>query len=624
QLGCSHAGFGGHGGGPGACGGRGGPGAMRLKTRHRVALVCLGACGSFSVFSWRRGERRGARGEELSRAAAEKHSRKEPIFARRGMITDRHGEILAASVPVRRVVLDATQVNAPERLAEVAAPFLGMEPGAILAEIATGTPYKILSRSMPEERAIELRRALADQRLRGLRLVEDSQRVYPNGTLLCHVLGYLGPRDPSRPEIEGLEGVESACEKELRGADGFRLIEKDRTGREIVVYRGVEEGPRHGNTVELTIDMGLQAIVEEELDASCQELNPEMAVVILADPKTGEILALANRPNYDPGSTGSAAPETKKNRAIMDVVEPGSTFKIVVASAALAEGVVNEKTIIHCENGRFHYGGHVLRDVHGYGAMGVFDILVKSSNIGSAKMGLMLGPEKFYSYVRLFGFGERTGIELPGEVRGILKPVSQWDRLTITRMPMGHALSTTPLQITMAMAAIANGGTLLRPRVVRAIHGPDGREIERSQPEVVRQVVRPEVARFVGEALKAVTRPGGTAKLAAVPGFEVAGKTGTAQKVNPAGGYYRDKYVVSFAGYMPADDPAFVGLVMIDSAKVAPGLNYGGLVAAPIFARIAEKAARYMNLVPVQRAEAVLPLALGGARSEGRPPEAIP
>lgn len=593
---------------------------MKLRTRHRALMVCLGICAVFSFYSWRLIDLQVVRHQEFTREAALKHCRREPIAARRGAITDRHGEILAASIPVRKAVLDASQVNAPARLAQIAAPFLDMEPAAIEAEIATGTRYKVLHRALPEEKAIALRRALVEGGVRGLRLLEDSERIYPNGSLLCHVLGYLGLPDPNREDVAGLEGVERAMDAELRGRDGFRLIERDRTGREIVLYRGAEEGPQHGRTIELTIDLGLQAIVEEELDAACQELKPEMATVILAEPRTGEILALANRPAYNPGAPGAAPPEARKNRAIMDIVEPGSTFKIVVAAAALAERVADETTRVHCEHGRFHYGGRVLRDVHGYGLMGVFDILVKSSNIGSAKLGLMLGPEKFYSYVRLFGFGDRTGIELPGEVRGAVAPPRAWDKLTLTRMPMGHAVAVTPLQLTMAMAAIANGGTLYRPRVVRAIREPDGNVVWRSQPEVVRQVVSPEVARFVGSALAAVTKPGGTAKLAAVPGFDVAGKTGTAQKVSPTGGYLPGRYIVSFVGYMPVEDPAFVALVMIDDAKVARGVNYGGLVAAPIFARIGERAARYLNLVPVQRAEAALPLAMSAAA--GLPPEA--
>lgn len=582
---------------------------MRLKTRHRAAIACACAGVLFTGFSARLVYLHVAKHAEYTAIAAGKNSLRETISARRGLITDRGGEILAANIPVRKVVLDATHVKNPEALAELASPYLGIDAGTLESEMRSGTRYKVLTRTLPEEKANELRRAMVERSFRGLYFREDTTRLYPNGPMLAHVLGFLSRKDPNMETAIGIEGVERSMESELRGEDGFRHIERDRTGREIVVYRGAEQSPRNGNTVELTIDMGLQAIVEAELDATFAELRPTTATVVMADPKTGEILAMANRPTFDPNDLGGSTDETKINHTIMGVLEPGSTFKIVVAAAALNEKVVNDKTRIFCENGRFFYGGRTLRDVHGYGQMGVFDILVKSSNIGSAKMGLMLGEDKYYEYVRSFGFGVRTEIKLPGEVAGLLPPPQRWDKLTITRMPMGHSIAVTPLQLTMAMGVIANGGKLMRPQIVRAVRDSSGNVLQSIQPEVVREVIPESTAQFVSSALAAVTKQGGTARLADVPGFSVAGKTGTAQKVDPKGGYAAGKYVVSFIGYLPAEDPAFVCLVMIDDAKVGGGMNYGGVLAAPVFARIAEKAARYMNLVPTLKAEAVLPVA---------------
>jgi cell division protein FtsI/penicillin-binding protein 2 len=315
---------------------------------------------------------------------------------------------------------------------------------------------------------------------------------------------------------------------------------------------------------------------------------------------------MASRPNFDPNKPGTTDPGHMKNRAILDMVEPGSTFKIVVAAGALNEGVVDEKTTIFCENGRFAYGGRTLRDHNGYGHLNVHDIMVKSSNIGCAKMALMMGGDKFHEYVRRFGFGERLGIELPGEIPGLVHPPSRWDKLTITRMPMGHSIAVTPLQIAMGMSVIANGGKLMAPRIVKAIESPDG-HVENLPPELIREVVPEKTARFVGDSLTAVTEPGGTATYARVNGYKVAGKTGTAQKVSEKGGYAPGKYVVSFVGYMPAESPRFVCLVMVDDAKVASGLNYGGLVAAPIFSRIAERAALHLDLVPTEPAIALQP-----------------
>lgn len=579
--------------------------------------MCAAVGLVFTGFSLRLIHLQVSKHEEYSKIAAAKHSIRQPIFARRGLIEDRNGEILAVNVPVRRVVLDGSHVNNAVELARMAAPYLEMDADDLAKQFVTEKRFVLISREMSEEKSLELRKKLVAKSLKGLSFPEATTRLYPNGEMLSHVIGFLGRKDPADDNLLGVEGIERSFEEQLRGEDGFRHIERDRTGREIVVYRGQEQSPRNGATVELTIDMGLQAIVEAELDAAYADLQPATAVAVLANPWTGEILAMASRPNFDPNNLKNTKPEMMKNRVIMDVVEPGSTFKIVVSAAALTERVVNHKTQIFCENGRFIYAGRILRDHRSHGQLSVHDILVKSSNIGCAKMALMLGEDKFYEYVRGFGFGEKSGIELPGESSGILQPPHRWDKLTISRIPMGHSIAVTPLQMTMAMGAIANGGKLMKPQIVRSVRDVDGNEIHKTRPEVVRQVVPVDTAKFVSAALAAVTGAGGTAKLAAVPGFATAGKTGTAQKVDPHGGYTPGKYVVSFLGYLPAENPAFVCFVMIDDAKLSSGLNYGGLVAAPIFAKIGEKAARYLNLIPSLKAESALPLAFHqGGNSE--------
>jgi cell division protein FtsI/penicillin-binding protein 2 len=583
---------------------------MTRRTTIRAAVACAGAGIIFTAFSIRLINLQVVKHDEYTELAARKHSIRQVITARRGGITDRHGEILAANIPVRKVVVDGSHVNDPAKLAEVASPYLAFIPEELEKALRTDSKYKVLFRGLEEEKAIALRREMVEKSLRGLYFYEETERIYPNGEMLAHVLGFLRQaEDPDDAPI-GAEGIERSMERHLRGLDGFRHIERDRTGREIVVYRGAEQGPRNGLTVELTIDMGLQAILEDELESAFEELEPNSAVGVMVDPRTGEVLAMASRPSFDPNNLGDSPMASRLNQALMAVLEPGSTFKIVVASAALTEGVVDGRTQIFCENGRFFYAGRTLRDVHGHGQMGVRDILVKSSNIGSAKMALMLGEDRFYEYVRRFGFGERTGIELPGEVRGILSPPSRWDKLTITRMPMGHSIAVTPLQMAMAMSAIANGGNLMRPQILRTVREPGGNALFSARPEVVRRVIPEQTAQFVGEALCGVTAPGGTARLAGVSGFQVAGKTGTAQKVDPNGGYAPGKYVVSFLGYMPAEDPAFVCLILIDDATKVHGANYGGVLAAPVFARVGERAARYLNLVPSMRAEAVLPLVM--------------
>src|SRR5947207_3062467 len=298
-----------------------------------------------------------------------------------------------------------------------------------------------------------------------------------------------------------------------------------------------------------------------------------------------------------------------KNRAIIDMMEPGSTFKIVAAAAALNERKLRPDSSIFCENGLWNFGGAALHDHRAFSYLSVRDILIKSSNIGAAKLALTVGEQKFYEYIRRFGFGERTGIELPGEIGGLLRSPQSWSKISITRLPMGHEIGVTPLQMTIAMSVIANGGKLVMPRIVKSITSADGKTVSTLSPVVVRQVISPQTARQIGDALRGVVSDRGTAAAAAVPGFVIAGKTGTAQKVDPKGGYENGKYVVSFAGYLPADHPEVVGLGVVDDAHQAPPeLNYGGLVAGPIFARIAEKAARYLDLQPEEEIRRALPV----------------
>lgn len=585
---------------------------MRLTARTRTGIACGVLALIFTIFSARLVYLQVEKHDEYAALAAQKHTMRQVIHARRGLIFDRNGELLASNLPVRTVVADGSHIKDTDALAALAAPFLEMPAEELAEKLKTDRKYVVLRRGVPDDKAQALGVAMQKAEMRGIYFEQDAIRIYPNGQILGHVLGFLDH------DNNGVQGVELTMESQLRGRDGYRFIERDRTGREIMLYRGQEEGAENGLNVRLTIDMGLQAIVEDELETAFRDLKPDTAVAVMVDPKTGEVLAMASRPCFDPNSPGTALAEQMKNRAIIDMVEPGSTFKIVVASGALNEGKVNEKTSIFCENGQFAYGGRILRDHHGYGSMSVHDILVKSSNIGSAKMALMMGDDKFYEYVRRFGFGERSGIELPGEIPGLVHPPHRWDKLTITRMPMGHALAVTPLQITMGMSVIANGGHLMAPQIISSVEDADGNVVLSKPPRMQRDVVPEKTARFVSDALVEVVGDRGTAQLAKVSGYTVAGKTGTAQKVSPKGGYAEGQYVVSFVGYLPAEDPRFVCLVMIDNAKMTSSLNYGGTVAAPIFSRIGEKAARYLNLTPAQRAEPVgaTPLALGDTSEE--------
>lgn len=558
------------------------------NTGTRIGVVCGLLVTIFTLFAWRLIDLQVSQHDKFAALAAEKHSIRITIPARRGKILDRNGEELAINIPVRTVTADGTHISNPGALATLAAPFLEMPVEELRERLTTQRQYVVVRREVSEEKAQDLMRAMEKAGLHGLYLEEGSIRSYPNSEMLCHVLGFV---DHSG---HGVDGVEKTYDAQLSGHDGFRWIEHDRKGREIVVYRGQEQPAEDGADLRLSVDMGLQAIVEKEVEEAYKQYHPESASAILADPNTGEILAMACRPNFDPNHFGEAKPEQMRNRGITDMYEPGSTFKIVIASAALNEKIVDENSRIYCENGHFAYCGKVIKDHHGSGDLTVSEILMKSSNIGSAKMALRMNDQTYYDYVRRYGFGEKTGIPLQGEISGMVNPPHRWDKLTKTRMAFGQSVAVTPIQVVMAMSTIANGGKLMKPRLV--LSEGEGSSLENVAP--VREVVSKKSADFVATALQRVVSNQGTAPLAHIEGYTVAGKTGTAQKIGSHGGYQEGRYIVSFAGFFPADAPRLTGLVILNDARVSSEQNYGGIIAAPIFSSIGSQAARYLDIPP--------------------------
>ena len=576
---------------------------MNPNSRRRSALVCTAFIVLFSVFSFRLIYLQVIKHDEYAELAAEKHGYKQIIYAERGTIFDVNNDVLAHNVPLETVVADATRLNNPQAVVSLLSDELDIPTDALVEKLSSERRYIVIKRGLSESLAGALREKLRANDLRGIYFQHDASRIYPNGSMLCHVIGFTDF------EHHGIQGVEASMDEYLRGQDGYRYVERDRAGQEIVPYRGQERAPRDGYQIHLSIDLALQNIVENEIDAAMKEYSPQKATIILMRPQTGEILAMANRPNFDLNLRSEAKPEEMKNRAIIDMMEPGSTFKIVAAATALNEHKFAPDSTLFCENGLWNYGGADLHDHRAFGYLSVRDILIKSSNIGAAKLALGVGEEKFYEYIRRFGFGERTGIELPGEINGVIRPPRLWSKISITRIPMGHEIGVTPLQMTVAMATIANRGKLIMPRIVKSVTAADGKLVSSLSPVVLRQVISPETAAQIGDALRGVVSDRGTAAAAAVPGFTIAGKTGTAQKVALNGGYEKGKYVVSFVGYLPADHPEFVGLVVLDDAHTSkPELNYGGLVAGPIFSRVAEKAARYLDLEPHEEIRKAIPL----------------
>ena len=597
---------------------------MSATVHQRGLAACCALAACFTALSCRLVHLQVTKHKHYEAKAAKQNVHTEPVYARRGDILDVHGIPLAQNEPVKTVVADASLVKDSGALADLLATPLRLSAASLREKLARTVPaknggdplpcrYIVLKKDVPELKAAEIGQLLAGAKKSGIvhaaeaiRFEQDFVRVYPNGNLLCHVLGYVND------EGAGIDGIEASMNNRLEGHNGLRYVERDRTGRELVLYRGQDSAPEDGGTVRLTIDMSLQQIVETELDLAFKALRPKKATVVMMNPKTGDIMAMANRPNFNPNPRKPADEERgkkpvkyvdvpmafRRNIAITDQVEPGSTFKIVTTAAALSERLVGPDTDIFCENG--YWSWCRLHDHHAYPSLTVENVLIKSSNIGIAKLGIQLGDQRFYQYARKFGFGDTTSVNLPGEIRGSVPPPDRWDKISLTRMPMGQSVAATPLQITNAMCAIANGGTLMVPQIIRDVV-VNGAASE-YKPQEKWRVVSKKATEQVRDALVQVVSPKGTARHAAVTGFKVAGKTGTAQKPDENGRMAHEKYVVSFVGYMPAEDPAFVLLVLFDEAQIKHDENVGGLVAAPVFSRIAEKAARYLSLEPTVEA----------------------
>jgi cell division protein FtsI/penicillin-binding protein 2 len=438
-------------------------------------------------------------------------------------------------------------------------------------------------------------------RNRGVFDEPEEIRFYPNQTLAAHVLGYVAehrsvdPAGNTTTVMNGKDGVESTLNSVLTGVRGWRQIETDIKRRELVLFREQDVAPRPGLNAVLTIDAGVQHIVEGELSAAFEKHNPVSISCIVVRPKTGEIVAMATLPNYNPNKPGEAQMDDLRNRVISDQAEPGSTFKIVVVSAALNENLVELDTPVNCENGNWWFAGKSLRDDHPEGIIPVERVISKSSNIGAAKIGIQLGRQRLYDYIREFGFGDKTGILLPGEIDGTVHAPPRWSGLSISRIPMGHEIDCTPLQMVMAVSAIANGGVLMKPMLVDSLMDQNGKVVAKFEPQAVRDVVGSYAARKMVQALKTTVSTNGTGNRARLTFYTAAGKTGTAQKI-VNGQYVRNKHYSSFIGFFPADNPELCISVVLDAPERKKGGYYGGETAAPLFQRIAERAANYLAI----------------------------
>ncbi|MGE4131535.1 MAG: peptidoglycan D,D-transpeptidase FtsI family protein [Bdellovibrionales bacterium] len=517
------------------------------------------------------------------------------IRTRRGAILDRHGKELAASVPAYSLFADPKLIQDPHRIADKLAKKLRISKSSLVRRLKNQERRFVwIRRQLDRDQRNEIRK----WREPGLGFIEEPRRVYPNGQLLSQVLGFVGS------EGDGLEGLELQFDKILQGRLKSVLLPRDARGRPLLEDgRALTEVP-DGADLELTIDHEVQFTLERELASVIKKFRADSAVGIVMDAVSSEILAMANLPMVDANDGMRSKPTLRRNRIVTDGFEPGSTMKTFVIAAGLREALLKPSSRFFCENGKLKVGDKWISEAdqdHKFGWLTATEILAHSSNVGTAKIAFEVGDEKIYRTLTDFGFGGKVGIELPGEGRGIVQPLP-WRPHLLSNISFGHGVAVTPLQIATAYTAIANGGVLKRPVLVRAIHRPDQREPETFSAVEVRRVLSPADAATLRLMLTAATEEHGTGVNARIPGYFVAGKTGTAQKVDfKKGGYVNGQYISSFAGFVPAHSPRFVIYVAVDNPRES---YYGSQVAAPIFAKVAQFLVRRAGLPPVMISEA--------------------
>jgi cell division protein FtsI/penicillin-binding protein 2 len=536
-----------------------------------TAIIC---CRLFQIQVVRYGEWR--------QRAQRQQQRTIEISPQRGIIYDRNGNELAMSILVDSVFAVPSEIKDHETAASLLANVLGTDEHEILNKLDGARNFCWIARKLDAETSDRIL-ALG---IKGIYAQKEPKRFYPKRELAAQVLGYVGLDD------EGLGGIERQYNSDLRGHPGKLMIERDARGYRLG-RRETQSEP--GENVVLTIDQQIQYVVEREIDRAMEDTKAVGATIVVQNPKTGEILALANRPTFNPNTFNKVPdPKALKNHAVSDVFEPGSMFKTVTLSAALEERVVTPGDKVDASQGYVVVGGARMRDAHHMGVLTVAEVLAHSSNVGAIKIGMRLGEDKLYKYIRAYGFGQATGIELPGETRGLVKPVKNWSKTSIGAMSIGQEIGVTAIQITSEISSIANDGVYLPPHIVAGLTAPSGTTQQiMFHPGTPKRVVSTLTAAQMKQMMEGVVLFG-TGRKAILDGYTSAGKTGTAQKVDPATGRYsRNKYVGSFAGFAPVNNPAVTITVIIDSAQ---GLHQGGQVSAPVWARVAQQVLEYMRV----------------------------
>jgi cell division protein FtsI (penicillin-binding protein 3) len=545
-------------------------------------LLLVMLCG-FTVVLFRLVSLQVLQAAELTAKADRQHQKTVSLEGARGTVVDRHGKVLAMNMEVPSVFGIPTALESPAKTARSLSSVLHVRTDELEKKLRQDRSFVWLARKLDPEQG----HRLEHMPMEGIGLVMEGRRFYPKGPLLAHVLGFAGM------DGEGLEGIERRYEAQLHGEKRVVILQRDAMGRTVFPKGQAEQVPAAGHSLVITIDEVIQYIAEKELEEAVARARAKSGTVIVLDPQTGAVLALAISPRFDPNAVASLTADRWRNRALTDAYEPGSTMKALVAAAALEEKVMKPGTMLYGENGRMTIANTVIHDHEKLGWMTFAQVIQKSSNIGAAKTGMALGDQRLYRYLQAFGFGQKTEIDLPGEAGGLVKHPKEWGRRSLASISMGQEIGVTPIQMVSAVAALANGGVLMKPYVVSEVRDAQGKALRQILPQVKRRVVSPETARTVTSILEGVVTDGTGAK-AAIPGFRVAGKTGTAQKIDPrTGAYSSTLFVGSFVGFVPADNPRLAMIVVIDEPQ---GESWGGTVAAPVFRRVGEQVLNYLGV----------------------------
>jgi cell division protein FtsI (penicillin-binding protein 3) len=573
--------------------------AGRGRHRRRIIILFFSLAATLAIISGRLFSLQVRQHPKLVEAANRQYRRLVPLVSRRGTIYDRAGRELAVSLRVSSIFAQPRDVEDPDRAASALSSALQLSAQKVRERLRSEKPFVWIKRSVSPEQAD----AIAQLGLKGIASVPEGRRFYPKQEQGAHVLGFVGTDD------RGLEGLELQYDAHLAGKPKWVVRQQDALGRPI--FRE-EAGEPQGSDLYLTIDEVIQYVTERELEAAVTRSGASGGSAIVMDPLTGEILALANYPTFNPNAYAEASGFARRNRAVVDYYEPGSAFKVIVGAGALEEGLVRPEDRFNGEGGAIEVGGITIRDHERFGTITFSEVLAQSSNVGAIKVGMRLGKSLYYDYISGFGFGNLTGIDLPGETPGMIRRPKDWSALSLASLSIGQELSVSPLQMLVAVSAVANGGTLVRPYVVRSIRAAEGTVVRDMSPVQLRRVISEGTARTLTNILKGVVTEG-TGKAAAVEGFEVAGKTGTSQKLDQATGRYsRHKVVASFVGFVPAEEPRLAIVVVIDEPKL---LRWGGSIAAPTFREIARESLQHLRISPSARGRLRLAEGIRGAAS---------